>query len=313
MCMAEFFTDVLRFRFLQYALVAGVLASVACGIVGSYVTVRHIVAVAGAIAHATLGGMGLALYLNREHGWTFLTPMYGAAASALVAALIIALLTVHGKQKEDTVLGAVWSVGMALGVIFISRTRGYAHDLMGYLFGNILMVRPEDLVLIAVLDAFVLAIGLGLFYKIQAVCFDEEFARVRGINTSLLYTLLLCLTAITVVLLVQVVGIVMVIALLALPAAAAGRFASRLGPMMVLAVVLSAVCTVAGLAISYGPDLPSGATVILTAGLVYIAALVARALRDRARRATLATRSKDDPASCPPIPLPTSSKNQSAE
>ncbi|MBD3242388.1 MAG: metal ABC transporter permease, partial [Chitinivibrionales bacterium] len=128
--------------------------------------------------------MGAALFLNRELGWHFLTPIHGATVAALLAALVIALLTVHGKQREDTVLGAVWAIGMAVGVMFISRTRGYNQDLMSYLFGNILMVRRVDLLLIAGLDAAIVTISLVFFNKLQAVCFDEEFARLRGVHTG---------------------------------------------------------------------------------------------------------------------------------
>ncbi|MBD3314521.1 MAG: hypothetical protein GF344_01930 [Chitinivibrionales bacterium] len=122
--MTEFFIDLSRFAFLRHALAAGLLSSIACGIIGSYVTVRRTVSIAGAIAHCTLGGMGVALYLNRQHGWTALTPLYGAVAAALIAALAIGTLTLYGRQREDTVLNAVWALGMAVGLLFISRTSG---------------------------------------------------------------------------------------------------------------------------------------------------------------------------------------------
>jgi len=281
--MREFMSDLARYEFLQLALLTGVLVSVACGIVGAYVTIRRIVGVAGAIAHCTLGGMGAALYLQREAGWSFVTPLHGAVFAALLAAILIALLTTYGGQREDTVLGAIWAVGMAIGVLFLSRTRGYTQDLMSYLFGNILMVRREDVWLIAGLDAVVVAVSLGFFNRLQAVSFDEEFARLRGVRVGVYTTLLLCLTALTVVLLAQIVGIVMVIALLSLPAAIAARFTWRLAHMMVLATAVSMVCTVGGLAASYRPNLPAGATIILLAGMLYLLSLGAGSLRRRGR------------------------------
>ncbi|MFP4521059.1 MAG: metal ABC transporter permease [Fibrobacterota bacterium] len=273
--MIDFFTDLIKYRFLQYALLTGILVSVSCGITGTFVTVRRISSMAGAIAHASLGGMGMALYLNREAGMTFFSPLLGAVIFALLSAIIISLLTIYGKQREDTIIGAVWAVGMAIGVFFISRTSGYQEDLMSYLFGNILMVSGKDLIFTAALDVLTAAVSVFFFNKLSAVCFDEEFSRLRGINTAVYYTLLLCITALTVVMLIQVVGIVMVIALLTLPAAAASRFSSRLGTMIIYSILLSMLCTTGGLIISYGPDLPSGATIIILAGILYIFAFFA--------------------------------------
>ena len=272
--MSEFLDALSRHAFLRYALLAGVLASVACGVVGTYVVVRRITYIAGGIAHCVLGGMGAALYVNRVYGVAWLQPLHGAVAAALAAAIIIGLVSLRAKQREDTVIGALWAVGMAAGVLFIAKTPGYAQDLMSYLFGNILMVTPADLWLIAGLDVVVVAAGLLFYNPLLAVCFDEEFARVRGLPVEFYYLLLLVLTALTVVLLVTVVGIVLVIALLTLPVAVAGHFARRLWQMMALATVISIVLTTAGLAISYEPDLPAGATIIVLAGAVYLAVTV---------------------------------------
>ncbi|NQU76239.1 MAG: metal ABC transporter permease, partial [Planctomycetes bacterium] len=167
----------------------------------------------------------------------------------------------------------VWAVGMAVGVLFLAKTPGYQQDLTNYLFGDILMVRKQDLWLIASLDAVVVTLSLIFYKQLLAVCFDEEFARTRGICVEFYYMLLLAMTAITVVLLVTTVGIVMVIALLTLPVAVAGQFARRVWQMMLLAVVLSMALTTAGLAISYSPNLPSGATIIALSAGVYLLVL----------------------------------------
>ena len=280
--MTEFLDAAANYAFVQYALLAGVLASVACGIVGTYVVVRRITYLAGGISHCVLGGLGAALYFQRVHGWHWLTPLVGAIIAALAAAMIIGLVSLRAKQREDTVIGALWAVGMAVGVLFIARTPGYSQDLMSYLFGNILMVSPGDLWLMAALDALVVVLGLVFYNQFLAVCFDEEFARVRGMRVEFYYLLLLGLTALTVVLLVTVVGIILVIALLTLPVAVAGHFARRLWQMMALATVFSILFTTAGLAISYKPDLPAGATIIVLAGAVYLVVLVlSRLLRPR--------------------------------
>jgi zinc transport system permease protein len=272
--VTEFLDAAAHYAFVQYALLAGVLAGVACGIVGTYVVVRRITYLAGGISHCVLGGIGAALYFQRVHGWHWLTPLLGAIIAALAAAMIIGLVSLRAKQREDTVIGALWAVGMAVGVLFIARTPGYSQDLMSYLFGNILMVSPGDLWLMAALDALVVVLGLVFYNQFLAVCFDEEFARVRGMRVEFYYLLLLGLTALTVVLLVTVVGIILVIALLTLPVAVAGHFARRLWQMMALATVFSILFTTAGLAISYKPDLPAGATIIVLAGAVYLVVVV---------------------------------------
>jgi zinc transport system permease protein len=279
----EFVDALIQHRFLQFAVLTGLLASVACGIVGTFVVTRRITYIAGGIAHCVLGGLGAARYFQVEHGWAWLHPMIGAVVAALLAALIIGVIRLRGTEREDTIIGALWAVGMAVGILFITHTRGYSEDLMSYLFGNILMVSSRDLWLIAGLDVLVVGAGLLFYHPLQAVCFDEEFARLRGLRVELYYLLLLGLTALTVVLLTTVVGIVMVIALLTLPAAVAGHFARAMWQMMALATGLTAVITLTGLAVSYGPGLPAGATIILLAGAVYLFAILGTALRKKVR------------------------------
>ena len=281
--MSEFVHAVMASRLLQYALLAGVLASVACGVIGTYVVVRRITYIAGSIAHCVLGGLGAARYCQVVYGWSWLNPLYGATAAALLAAVVIGLVTLYARQREDTVIGAVWAVGMAVGVLFIYRTPGYNQDVMSYLFGDIMLVTRTDLWLIGVLDVIVVALGILLYNRFLAVCFDETFARLRGVRTEFYYLLLLCLTALTVVLLVKVVGIIMVIALLTLPVAIAGYVTRTLAQMMTLAAVLSTLFTSAGLALSYRPDLPAGATIIVLAGSAYVLVTVVRIALGKAR------------------------------
>lgn len=282
--MGAFFADLGQHAFLVNALCAALLSSVACGMIGSFVVVRRITYIAGGIAHCVLGGMGAALYLRSVHGWAWLTPLQGAVAAALLAALIIGLVTLRSSERADTVIGALWAIGMAVGVLFIARTPGYSKDLMSYLFGNILFVSAADLWLLAALDAAVLLGGLVFYHQLVAISFDEEFARVRGVRVELIYLTLLGLTALTVVLLTTVVGIVLVIALLTLPAAIAARFTRSLWQMMLLAAGLSALFSVGGLALSYGPEWPAGATIIVLAGAAYLATAAGLALRRRLRR-----------------------------
>jgi zinc transport system permease protein len=276
----EFFEAALKHSFLMNALLIGVLASVACGVVGTYVVARRITYMAGSIAHCVLGGMGVAKYLAVVKGWENIQPLHGAVVAALIAAVMIGWISIRAREREDTAIGAVWAIGMAVGVVFIAKTPGYNEDLMSYLFGNILMTGTGDLWTILALDAVVLLVSFLFYNKLQAVCFDEEFARIRGINVEFFYILLLCLVALTVVILVNVVGIVMVIALLTLPAAIAGYFVRTLWQSMLLASIAGILFTTFGLGISYGPDLPTGSTIILLAGSVYLlVAIGARLLK----------------------------------
>ncbi|RKY24334.1 MAG: metal ABC transporter permease [Planctomycetota bacterium] len=281
--MSEFFHALMTQPFLQVALAGGILASVACGIVGSYVVARRITYIAGGIAHCVLGGMGAAYWLRHAKGWAGCEPIYGAVASALLAAVIIGWVSLRAKQWEDTIIGALWAMGMAVGVLFIAATPGYNQDLIGYLFGNILMISTGDLWLIAALDLLVVAVGLGMYKQFLAVCFDEEFARTRGVAVDAYYISLLCLTALTVVLLATVVGIVMVIALLTLPVAIAGVFARRLWQVMIIATILSMALVTLGMAVSYSPELPPGATIITLAGGLYLLVVSVRAILRRGK------------------------------
>jgi len=284
--MTEFFNALQTTAFLQYALLTGMLASVACGVVGAYVVARRITYVAGGIAHCVLGGMGAAVYLNKVHGWDWLSPLHGAIVVALLAAAFIGLVSLKYRQREDTIISALWASGMAIGVLFLVKTPGYQQDLMSYLFGNILMVSQQDVWLIVALDVIVVGLSLAFYKQLLAVCFDEEYARTRGIPVERYYMMLLMLTALTVVLLVTVVGIVLVIALLTLPVAAAGQFTRRLWHMMLLAIGLSVLITSGGLVLSFGPDLPSGSVTILLAALIYCAAILIRRPTKRIRQVT---------------------------
>jgi zinc transport system permease protein len=280
----QFLIDLQQYTFLQNALLTGILASVACGVIGTYVVVRRISYLADGIAHTVLGGMGAALYIQRVYHWHGALPIHGALISAVIAAIVIGLVSLWARQREDTVISALWAVGMAVGIIFISRTPGYAEDLMGYLFGNILMVSTGDLWMLAGLDIIVIVMGLLFYNQFLAVCFDQEFARLRGLKVEFFYLLLLCLAALTVVILSTVVGIVMVIALLTLPVGIAAHFCRTMWGMMAVSSLLCAFFTTAGLALSYGPDYPAGATTIILAGAAYLAATTVRWAVSRGRR-----------------------------
>jgi zinc transport system permease protein len=275
--MREFFLALTQYTFLQNALLGGLLAGLGCGLIGPFVVVRRIGFLAGGIAHAVLGGMGIAYFLGRS-------PLVGAFAAAVVAALIIGWVNLHFKERVDTLVSALWSVGMAVGILFISRTPGYNVDLMSYLFGNILMIGQEALWLMVVLDGIILIVLVLFFKQFLAVSFDEEFARLRGVRVELFSLGLLIMVALSVVLLIQIVGLILVLALLTLPAAIAGHYTRTLRAMMVGAVILAMLFTTGGLALSYGPDLPVGATIILLAGGAYLLSTILAAVQRHYRK-----------------------------
>ncbi|MDI6686781.1 MAG: metal ABC transporter permease [Desulfobacterales bacterium] len=274
--MFEFIHVLQNQAFMQNAVIVGLLAAMACGIMGTYVVTRRIVFISGGISHTVLGGMGAAYYYG-------FNPTHGAFVAAIIAALLIGFVSLRYHQHEDTLIGALWAVGMAVGILFIYNTPGYNVDLMSYLFGNILMVKRESVLFVACLDLVIISL-VALFYKrFLAVCFDEEYSRLQGVSVEGTYLLLLCLVAATVVMLIQVVGIILVIALLTLPAATARYFSQSLGKMMILASMFGAVFTTSGLVISYNQDIPSGATIIVVAGLAYIMATALKGLASRFR------------------------------
>lgn len=279
--MFEFWHAVFGSPLAMNALLMALLASVSCGVVGTFVVTRRITYVAAGIAHSVLAGLGAVEYARQVYGWTFLRPVHGAIVAALIAAGIIGWVTLRRSEREDTAIGAVWSVGMAIGILFIYNTPGYNQDLMSYLFGNILLVSTRDLWLTAILDVGIVAAVLVFFRELQAVCFDEEFTRLRNAPVGFYYFLLLALTAVTVVLLSLVVGIVLVIALLTLPTAMAGRFANSLPQMMIGATVTCAVFSTLGLWLSYTPNLPAGPTIIALTGGAYMVFLLPGLARRR--------------------------------
>ena len=268
--MSTFIKDLFELPFLQNAVLAGILCSIGSGIVGTYVVLRRITYIAAAISHCVLGGLGAARYFSVVYNLPWLKPVYGAVITALLSALIIGWISLKAKEREDSIISALWAVGMSMGVLFIYKTPGYNEDLMNYLFGNILMVSSEELYLIAGLDVLTIILTSVFYKQTVAVCFDEEYARTRGVNVEFYYLLMLCMTALTVVLTVNVVGIIMVIALLTLPVAISSKFFNRVWKIMLGSTVLGIIFTSTGLMVSYEPNLPSGAVTIVIAGVVYL-------------------------------------------
>lgn len=268
--------EALQFEFMRNALLAGVLASICCGVIGSLVVVNRIVFISGGIAHAAYGGIGLAFFLG-------LPPLMGASLFAIATALIIGGVSLHSKHRADTIIGVLWAVGMAAGIILIDLTPGYNVDLMSYLFGSIMTVPDSDIWFMVPLNVVIVLSVLSFYKEFLALSYDEEFAFVVGIPVRALYFALLCLTAVSVVMVIRVVGLILVIALLTIPPYIAEKYTHSLGAMMLLASLLGVFFTFLGLYLAYRYNLTSGATIILVAGAAFFLSLAVRKVRKRPR------------------------------
>ncbi|OPA71204.1 hypothetical protein BB381_07660 [Campylobacter pinnipediorum subsp. caledonicus] len=254
--------EILHLDFMQNALLAGLLVSIACGVVGSLVVINRMGFIAGGIAHGAYGGIGIAFFFSFE-------PLLGASTFSLLLALIIAKITFIDKNKIDSIIGAIWAFGMALGIILIDLTPGYNVDLMSYLFGSILAVGDADLVFMLILNSIFILLVSTLYRQFVAISFDMEFAKLRGVNVKLLYYIMVCMMALCVVATIRVVGLILVIALISIPSIIASGFAKRLGSMMVLSSIIASVFCIIGLILSFEFDLTSGASIILVASVFF--------------------------------------------
>jgi zinc transport system permease protein len=269
--MIDAIAAALQLGFMRNALAAGLLVSVACGIVGTFIVVKRIVFVSGGIAHAAYGGIGLGYFLG-------INPVLGAILFSLVAALGMGAVQRRTRERADTLIGVMWAIGMAMGIVLVDLTRGYKADLMSYLFGSILAVPSSDLGIMLILDIVIVSL-VALFYKeLLAVSFDETFAQVENVPVTTVYLVLMGVVALTVVMLMRVVGLILVIAMLTMPAAISGQFARDMRKMMLLASGLGAVFMTVGLCLSYFLNLTSGATIVLFSGAAYLASMALQPL-----------------------------------
>jgi len=251
-----------NFGFFRNAFLAALVASITCGIIGTYIVSRRIVFISGGITHASFGGIGMGYYFGFD-------PILGAIAFGIMSALGIEFFTKRADLREDSAIAMLWSLGMALGVIFIFLTPGYAPNLMSYLFGNILTVSKGDLIYLFILAVFVIGFFLTFYRMIIFVSFDEEFALTNNAPVRLFNALLISLVALTIVLNIRVVGIILVMSLLTIPQAIANLFTKRFDIMMIYSILFGFVGSIAGLAFSYIYDIPSGAAIIFTLVVLY--------------------------------------------
>lgn len=270
----DFFKEIFQYQFLGNAALACLLTGVACGIIGTYVVCRRLVFLSGGITHASFGGIGMAYYFGTN-------PLLGALIFAILASLGIETLSARRQIREDSAIGLLWSLGMAIGIVFIYLTPGYAPNLMSFLFGNILSVTPQDILWMGITDAAILCL-FGLFYRpILYTAFDREYARSQQMPTRTVSYLMSALTAVTIVITIRVVGIVLLISLLTIPAVIAGYLTKKFDRMALYASLIAALCAFVGLYVSYRSNIPSGASTIfvLTLTLIVVKLLTLRRWR----------------------------------
>jgi len=263
----DFFTDIFSYPFLTNALYAAVLTGISCGIIGCYVVCRHTVFLSGGITHASFGGIGLAYFAG-------MNPMLGAALAAVASAVGIEYASERGRMRQDSAIGIMWSVGMALGIIFIYLTPGYTPDLSSILFGNILTVSRGQLIASASLTAVVTALFALRGRAVMYVAFDRPFARSQGIRTRTVTYAMAVVTALAIVFSIRAVGIVLLISLLTFPAVIADSLTKSYAAMIPLAAVFGVAANVSGLALSYRINVPAGAATIFVLAVSLIAVKV---------------------------------------
>jgi zinc transport system permease protein len=275
--MLQIFTEIFQYQFILNAFWAAMLVSIASGLVGSYIVARRLVFLSGGITHASFGGIGIAYYLG-------INPILGAAVFAVLTAFGVESLSQRFTVREDSAIGILWSVGMAIGIFFVFLTPGYAPNLMSFLFGSILTVSKQDIYLLLGLDVVMLIFFLLFFRSILYLAFDPAFARTQKVPEKLFTYILKGFLALTIVLSIRLVGIILLISLLTIPPSIANIFTKRFKNIIFISIVIGFIGSLVGLIISYGLNIPSGATIILSLVVIFLLAKILRFLTLKIKR-----------------------------
>ena len=247
--------NIFEYDFLTNAFIASILSGITCGIVGSYIVTRRIVFLSSGITHASFGGLGIALYAGID-------PLLGALSFASVSSIGIEFASRRGGIREDSVVGIIWSMGMAIGALFMSLRPGYATDLTSYLFGNILLVTPQDIQwLIVLMVALIFGSSVWL-RRLMYITFDEEYAKSQGINTSLIAYIMAVVVAIAIVLSIKVMGIILLLSLITIPTVIANFITKDFRLITPLSAIIAVLGNVMGFILSYEYDIPTGSCII---------------------------------------------------
>lgn len=277
--MITIFEDIMTYGHLADAFVACILSAITCGIVGSYVVARRMVFLSGGITHASFGGLGVAIYAG-------INPIIGALLFASVASVGVEFASRRGGIREDSAIGIIWSVGMAIGALFMSLTPGYAVELPSYLFGSISLVDSADIKWLAALMVVVIAGAILWGRRVMYMTFDEDYARSQGIPVTAISYLMSVIVAVTIVLSIKVMGIVLLMSLVTIPTVVANTLTKDYRLITILAVATALVCNVAGFVMSYEIELPSGGGIPTGSCIIFLLsmALLCVKLYDTYRR-----------------------------
>ena len=266
--------NIFAYDFLTNAFVACLLSGITCGVVGSYIVARRMVFLSSGITHASFGGLGIALYLG-------INPLVGALSFAALSSIGIEFTSRRGGIREDSAIGIIWSVGMALGALFLSLRPGYATDLTSYLFGNILLVDSGDITWFAILTVFVVVGAIAGLRKLMYITFDEEFARSQGISVSLVAYTMSVVIALTIVMSIKVMGIILLLSLITIPVVVANTITRDYRLIAIFSSVVAVVGNILGFLLSYEFDLPTGSCIIFILVLLLVVVKLYRAFSVR--------------------------------
>lgn len=270
----DFFYDIFQYSFLANAVLAALLSGLACGVIGSYIVIRRLVFLSGGITHSSFGGIGIAYYFG-------LNPMFGAAVFAVLSAFSVEYMGSRAKIREDSAIGILWSLGMAIGIIFVFLTPGYAPNLMSFLFGNILLVSMSNIVWLACFDVLMLTI-LALFYRVIIyTALDRDYAATQNVKVRVVNLMMLTLVSLAIVLNIKVVGIVLLVSLLTLPAVTANLLTNSYKKIMALATLFATTATLLGLYVSYHINVPAGASSVVMLAILFFVVKVIAVFRSR--------------------------------
>ena len=272
--MLSIIDDIFAYDFLTNALVACLLSGVTCGVIGSYVVARRMVFLCGGITHASFGGLGMALYAGVD-------PVVGALCFASLASVGTEFASRRGRMREDSAVGIIWAVGMALGALFMSLRPGYATDLTSYLFGNILLVTDADIRYLALLAVVVVVGAVVMLRRIMYMAFDEEYAKSQGVGVVVMSYVMAVVVAVTVVLSIKVMGIVLLLSLLTIPTVIANALTKDYRLIALWSAIIAIVGNVAGFIFSYEYDIPTGSCIIFTLTIALICVKLLTLCRNR--------------------------------
>ena len=273
----SFISDILSYDFMQRALIACILSGISCGIVGSYIVARRMVFLSGGITHASFGGLGIALYAG-------INPTFGALIFAILSAIGIEFSSRRIKMREDSAIGIMWSLGMAIGALFMSLRPGYASDLTSYLFGNILLVDRSDIVMLGILSVTLIIGAIAMLRRIMYVTFDEDYARSQGMATQCIAYTMAIIVSLAIVLSIKVMGIILLISLMTIPTVVANTLSKDYRKIALLSAVIGIISNILGFIFSYNFNLPTGSCIIFILTIALICVKLLTLLINRATK-----------------------------